>query len=267
MQSAQKIGQEGPTADRSSCHSSGAQNESPQEALQMTELQEALRAVEAECGHTQATTSAAEAVEAQDPAVCTVPDLKGSSQAGGSKDERGPPAGEGIDRDEDVQDDSDDELEKMLVERHKRRTEAASAKMTDLHTRSGGSLPSATSSASSISDKDAARSSFAKIKWRNMPPLPPARDTSKVSPTFQPQLPTSLTSSERSMQALASSSTEPAAATGHGTSFRPSPSSSATSSAKISPAFKPGRATSSSESSAVQALTSAEPAAATSPRD
>ena len=264
MQSAQKIGQEGPTADRSSCHSSGAQNESPQEALQMTELQEALRAVEAECGHTQATTSAAEAVEAQDPAVCTVPDLKGSSQAGGSKDERGPPAGEGIDRDEDVQDDSDDELEKMLVERHKRRTEAASAKMTDLHTRSGGSLPSATSSASSISDEDAARSSFAKIKWRNMPPLPPARDTSKVSPTFQPELPTSL---ERSMQALASSSTEPAAATGHGTSFRPSPSSSATSSAKISPAFKPGRATSSSESSAVQALTSAEPAAATSPRD
>ena len=125
MQSAQKIGQEGPTADRSS----GAQNESPQEALQMTELQEALRAVEAERGHTQATTSAAEAVEAQDPAVCTVPDLKGSSQAGGSKDERGPPAGEGIDRDEDVQDDSDDELEKMLVERHKRRTEAASAKM------------------------------------------------------------------------------------------------------------------------------------------
>ena len=263
MQSAKKIGQAGPTADRSS----GAQNESPQEALQMTELQEALRAVEAERGHTQATTSAAEAVEAQDPAVCTVPDLKGSSQAGGSKDERGPPAGEGIDRDEDVQDDSDDELEKMLVERHKRRTEAASAasaKMTDLHTRSGGSLPSATSSASSISDEDAARSSFAKIKWRNMPPLPPARDTSKVSPTFQPELPTSL---ERSMQALASSSTEPAAATGHGTSFRPSPSSSATSSAKISPAFKPGRATSSSESSAVQALTSAEPAAATSPRD
>ena len=234
----------------------------------MTELQEALRAVEAERGHTQASTSAAEAVEAQDPAL---PDLKGSaagsSQAGGSKDERGPPAGEGIDRDEDVQDDSDDELEKMLVERHKRRTEAASAKMTDLHTRSGGSLPSATSSASSISDEDAARSSFAKIKWRNMPPLPPARDTSKVSPTFQPQLPTSLTSSERSMQALASSSTEPAAATGHGTSFRPSPSSSATSSAKISPASKPGRATSSSESSTVQALTSTEPAAATSPRD
>ena len=234
MQSAQKIGQEGPTADRSS----GAQNESPQEALQMTELQEALRAVEAECGHTQATTSAAEAVEAQDLAVCTVPDLKGSSQAGGSKDEHGPPAGEGIDRDADVQDDSDDELEKMLVERHKRRTEAASAKMTDLHTRSGGSLPSATSSASSISDEDAARSSFAKIKWRNMPPLPPARDKSKVSSTFQPAR----------------------------TSFRPSPSSSATSSAKSSPAVKPGRAPSSSESS-MQALTSTEPAAATSPRD
>ena len=226
MQSAQKIGQEGPTADRSSCHSSGAQNESPQEALQMTELQEALRAVEAECGHTQATTSAAEAVEAQDPAVCTVPDLKGSSQAGGSKDERGPPAGEGIDRDEDVQDVSDDELEKMLVERHKRRTEAASAKMTDPHTRSGASLLSGASSASSISDEEAARNSFAKIKWRNMPALGPniaETKSVKVSPTFQPELSTSW---ESSMQALASSSTEPAAATGHGTSFRPSPSSS-----------------------------------------
>ena len=210
MQSAQKIGQEGPTADRSS----GAQNESPQEALQMTELQEALRAVEAERGHTQASTSAAEAVEAQDPAL---PDLKGSaagsSQAGGSKDERGPPAGEGIDRDEDVQDDSDDELETMLVERHKRRTEAASAKKTDPGTRSGGSLPSAASSASSISDEDAARSSFAKIKWRNMPPLPPARDKStssaKSSPAVKPGRAPS--SSESSMQAL--TSTEPAAAT------------------------------------------------------
>ena len=218
----------------------------------MTELQEALRAVEAECGHTQATTSVAEAVEAQDLAVCTVPDLKGSSQAGGSKDEHGPPAGEGIDRDADVQDDSDDELEKMLVERHKRRTEAASAKMTDLHTRSGGSLPPAASSASSISDEDAARSSFAKIKWRNMPPLPPARDMSKVSPTFQPADEVEQAATQGAAQLV-----------GH---FRPSPSSSATSSAKSSPAFKPGRAPSSSESS-MQALTSTEPAAATSPRD
>ena len=172
----EKIGQGASPADTSS----GAQTESSEEALQMTALKEALLAVQAERGQTQATPSSAEAV-----------------------------------------DEGEDQLEKMLVQRHERRKETASMAAGRSHTLSRGSLASATSSSSSISS-DAERS-FRRIRWRDAPSLPDpetryrtspsvsAPSSTKASPTMRPERAATAESIRTSVQAM--SPTEPAAAT------------------------------------------------------
>ena len=172
----EKIGQGASPADTSS----GAQTESSEEALQMTALKEALLAVQAERGQTQAMPSSAAAV-----------------------------------------DQGEDQLEKMLVQRHERRKETASMAAGRSHTLSRGSLASATSSSSSISS-DAERS-FRRIRWRDAPSLPDpetryrtspsvsAPSSTKVSPTMRPERAATAESIRTSVQAM--SPTEPAAAT------------------------------------------------------
>ena len=190
----EKIGQEGPPADTSS----GAQNESSEEALQMTELKEALLAVQAGRGQTQAMPSSAEAV-----------------------------------------DEGEDELEKMLVQRHERRKETASMAAGRSHTLSKGSLPSATSSSSSISSD--AESSFARIRWRNAPGLPDPESRENSQGLSQTRL-----------------------RLRYGTS----PIASAPSSTRVSPTMQPERAaTSESIRTSMQPMAPTEPAAATSTRD
>ena len=172
----EKIGQGAPPADTSS----GAQTESSEEALKMTALKEALLAVQAERGQTQAMPSSAAAV-----------------------------------------DQGEDQLEKMLVQRHERRKETASMAAGRSHTLSRGSLASATSSSSSISS-DAERS-FRRIRWRDAPSLPDpetryrtspsvsAPSSTKASPTMRPERAATAESIRTSVQAM--SPTEPAAAT------------------------------------------------------
>ena len=190
----EKIGQEGPPADTSS----GAQNESSEEALQMTELKEALLAVQAGRGQTQAMPSSAEAV-----------------------------------------DEGEDELEKMLVQRHERRKETASMAAGRSHTLSKGSLPSATSSSSSITSD--AESSFARIRWRNAPGLPDPESRENSQGLSQTRL-----------------------RLRYGTS----PIASAPSSTRVSPTMQPERAaTSESIRTSMQPMAPTEPAAATSTRD
>ena len=172
----EKIGQGASPADTSS----GAQTESSEEALKMTALKEALLAVQAERGQTQAMPSSAAAV-----------------------------------------DQGEDQLEKMLVQRHERRKETASMAAGRSHTLSRGSLASATSSSSSISS-DAERS-FRRIRWRDAPSLPDpetryrtspsvsAPSSTKASPTMRPERAATAESIRTSVQAM--SPTEPAAAT------------------------------------------------------
>ena len=197
----EKIGQGASPADTSS----GAQTESSEEALQMTALKEALLAVQAERGQTQAMPSSAEAV-----------------------------------------DEGEDELEKMLVQRHERRKETASMAAGRSHTLSRGSLASATSSSSSISS-DAERS-FRRIRWRDAPSLPDPESRENSQGLSQTRLRLSNTNS--------------------GTRYRTSPSVSAPSSTKVSPTMRPERAaTAESIRTSVQAMSPTEPAAATSTRD
>ena len=195
----EKIGQEGPPADTSS----GAHNESSEQALQMTELKEALLAtVQAGRGQTQAMPSSAEAV-----------------------------------------DEGEDELEKMLVQRHERRKETASMAAGRSHTLSLGSLASATSSSSSVASD--VESSFARIRWRNAPGLPDPESRENSQGLSQTRL-----------------------RLRDGTCYRTPPIASAPSSTRVSPTMQPERAaTSESIRTSMQSMAPTEPAAATSTRD